>query len=203
MDKFKNLEPSYTRNLLDDGCEAYLWRNLFSDQESQNFFESLLAKTEWQQDEIKIYGRLLKVPRLSALYADVGKNYSYSKIVLHPKPWFPELLEIKERIEALTGLEFNSVLLNLYRNGDDSMGWHRDNEPELGINPAIGSVSFGVTRVFKLRPYIAKKPVRNIELESGSFLLMKGETQHRYEHSIPKTSLTIAKRINLTFRKIL
>jgi len=202
LDLLSDIQPFRETNLLDADCETYLWPNFFTEVESQNFYNNILSKTEWQQDEIKMYGKLLKVPRLSAWYADPGKNYSYSKILLSPKPWFSELLEIKARIETETGLNFNSVLLNLYRHGEDSMGWHRDNEPELGNNPGIASVSFGAGRLFKLRPYVGKKPVKTLELASGSLLLMKGATQHHWEHSVPKTKQKISSRLNLTFRQI-
>lgn len=202
MDLFSDIQPFRNVNLLEANCETYLWPNFFTLEESRDFYENLISKTEWKQDEIKMYGKLLKVPRLSAWYADPGKNYSYSKILLSPKPWFSELLEIKARIETETGLNFNSVLLNLYRNGEDSMAWHRDNEPELGTNPAIASISFGASRLFKMRPFVAKKPVRTFELITGSLLLMKGATQHNWEHSVPKTKQKTGSRLNLTFRQI-
>lgn len=202
MDLFSNQNLQRKIILLDENCEAYVFGDFFTSDESLNFFQNLLAKTRWHQDEIHIYGKLVKTPRLSAWYADEGKSYAYSNIVLNPLPWFDELQQIKERVEAETGSKFNSVLLNLYRNGEDSMGWHRDNEPELGINPDIASVSFGATRIFKLRPYKTKTPVKNIELNSGSFLMMKGRTQHFWEHSVPKTKRVNSPRINLTFRTI-
>lgn len=202
MDLFSNQNALRKTILLDENCEAYVYPDFFTLNESQYFFENLLAKINWHQDEIRIYGKLVKTPRLSAWYSDEGKRYGYSKIVLTPLPLIDELKQIKERVEAETGSVFNSVLLNLYRNGEDSMGWHRDNEPELGINPDIASVSFGATRIFKLRPYKTKTPVKSIELGSGSLLMMKGGTQHLWEHSVPKTKRVNSPRINLTFRTI-
>jgi len=142
-------------------------------------------------------------PRLTAWYGDPGKAYSYSGITMQPHNWTKALLEIKQRIEAVAGASFNSALLNLYRDGKDSMGWHRDNEKELGINPVIGSVSFGAARTFVLRHYTDKKLKQSIELTHGSFLLMRGRTQHCWEHSLPKRITSTGERINITFRRIL
>src|SRR6185369_8090553 len=120
-----------------------------------------------------------------------------------PLPWIPELLEIKHKIEIISPVKYNSVLLNLYRDGHDSMGWHRDNEKELGTNPVIRSASFGGTRVMKFKHASLKNCKEEIELSNGSFLLMKGSTQHYWYHSIPKTNKMVSKRINLTFRVIM
>lgn len=141
-------------------------------------------------------------PRLTAWYGEAGKAYSYSGITLHPLPWTPILRKIRERTETLAGVIFTGALLNLYRDGQDSMGWHRDNEKELGINPVIGSVSFGATREFRLRHHSDKKPVISTRLTHGSCLLMKGETQHYWEHQVAKTREITGTRINITFRVI-
>ena len=111
-------------------------------------------------------------------------------------------MEIKKRVNDATGLNFSSVVLNLYRDGQDSVAWHRDNESVLGKNPVIASINFGATRLFKLRHFTDKKMVKNFELTAGSFLLMAGETQHKWEHAVPKTKLKTGPRINLTFRVI-
>jgi alkylated DNA repair dioxygenase AlkB len=121
---------------------------------------------------------------------------------MKPNPWTDELLQIKERIEPIAGVRFTSALLNYYRNGQDSMGWHRDNEKELGVNPVIGSVSFGAARTFQLRNHSDKSIVKTISLTHGSFLLMRGETQHYWEHRVPKTNINTGARINITFRVI-
>lgn len=139
-------------------------------------------------------------PRLTAWYGDAGKDYSYSGITMQPLAWTDTLMAIKQSADKVAGVSFNSALLNLYRDGKDSMGWHRDNEKELGTNPVIASVSFGAPRRFLLRHYTDKKLVREIVLTHGSLLLMRGETQHYWEHSIPKTAKPAGSRINITFR---
>jgi alkylated DNA repair dioxygenase AlkB len=133
---------------------------------------------------------------------DAGKSYTYSGITLQPRQWTEALKEIKQKIEIIAQAHFTSALLNLYRDGKDSMGWHRDNEKELGINPVIGSVSFGAPRIFKLRDYANKKNIQSIDLAHGSFLLMSGETQHNWEHRVPKANQLHDTRINITFRVI-
>lgn len=158
---------------------------------------------EWKHEPIWMFGKKVMQPRLTAWYGDAGKAYRYSGILMTPFPWTSSLLEIKAKVEELTGEKFNSALLNLYRNGADSMGWHRDNEPELGINPVIASVSLGAARRFLLREYQDKKSKTEILLEDGSLLIMKGESQTHWEHSIPKTTKCMAPRINITFRSIL
>jgi len=131
------------------------------------------------------------------------KPYTYSGTKMEPYPWTPTLLFIKEKIEKKTNINFTSVLLNLYRNGKDSVGWHKDDENELGENPPIGSVSFGETRPFQIR-HKFRKELKKVEipLTHGSFLLMAGPMQHFWEHQIPKTAKNIQPRINLTFRII-
>ena len=152
--------------------------------------------------EYPIYGKEIDLPRLTAWYGDEGKNYSYSGIKVVPMKWTPTLLEIKSKIELVSGVIFNSVLLNYYRTGKDSVSWHSDDEPELGKNPPIGSVSFGAKRPFQLKHIENKNLKGTVELTNGSFLLMKGPTQHFWQHQIPKTTKQIGERINLTFRII-
>ncbi|MEO7531397.1 MAG: alpha-ketoglutarate-dependent dioxygenase AlkB, partial [Sediminibacterium sp.] len=175
----------------------------FSKELSDNFYHHLLTNIQWQQEEITLYGKTHLTPRLTAWYGDAGKTYRYSGIQHQPVGWTNDLQQIRQQIEDTTGIHFNSVLLNYYRNGQHSMGWHRDDEKELGRNPVIGSVSFGETRPFRLRHKFRKdlEPVE-ILLRHGSFLLMAGSTQHFWEHSIPKTAKPINPRINLTFRVI-
>ncbi|MGZ4044594.1 MAG: alpha-ketoglutarate-dependent dioxygenase AlkB family protein, partial [Bacteroidia bacterium] len=149
------------------------------------------------------YGKMIDLPRLTAWYGENDKPYKYSGIPMNPHPWTSDLLRIKEKIEKEAGTEFSSVLLNLYRKGQDSVNWHSDDEKELGTNPVIGSVSFGETRVFQLKhKYDTKLKKIDIPLTHGSFLLMKGTTQHYWQHQIPKTTREIKPRINLTFRVI-
>jgi len=191
-----------TDNLLPFNGEALFFPALFSKTESDEHLKHLINDIAWKQEAIKIFGKQVMQPRLTAWYGDGDKSYSYSGITMHPHNWTTTLLQIKQRIETVAGVRFTSALLNYYRDGKDSMGWHRDNEKELGINPVIGSVSFGNSRTFQLRNYADKKIVHSIELTHGSLLLMRGETQHYWEHQLPKRAVAGA-RINITFRVIL
>lgn len=189
-------------NILPYQGHAFLFPGFFTKTESKHYLQALLKEIDWRQEPIKIFGKEIMQPRLTAWYGFSNKPYTYSGITMAPAAFTATLLAIKEKIEPLAKVEFTSALLNLYRDGKDSMGWHRDNEPELGINPIIGSVSFGATRTFKLRHYSDKKDTQTIPLTDGSFLLMNGETQHYWEHHIPKTSKPVGMRINITFRVI-
>ena len=177
--------------------------NFFDLNISNLLYQQLKEKIAWQQDYIKLYGKENPIPRLTAWYGDEGKSYTYSGIKMDPHPWIEPLLQIKKAIEPISQVVFNSVLLNMYRNGKDSVAWHSDDEPELGKNPVIASVSFGGTRRFLLKPKDKNKPIKEeILLTNGSFLLMAGETQKYWLHQIPKTSKKVDPRINLTFRVI-
>ncbi len=176
--------------------------SFFEKIESDRIFKKLLETIEWKQDKIRMYGKELPLPRLSAWYGDNNKPYTYSGITLNPLPWTDELLQIKEKIEAQAKVKFSSVLLNRYRNGQDYVGWHTDAERELGNNPVIGSVNFGATRKFQLRRIDDHKEKYELELKHGTLLLMRGETQHYWQHQVPKTSTNIGERLNLTFRVI-
>ncbi|MEJ7589600.1 MAG: alpha-ketoglutarate-dependent dioxygenase AlkB [Ferruginibacter sp.] len=189
-------------NLLPFNGEAMLYPGFFLPAESDHYFNVLEAEIRWKQEPIKIFGKEMMQPRLTAWYGDAGKAYRYSGLTMLPQPWTGSLLVIKERIEDFAGVQFTSALLNFYRDGKDSMGWHRDNEKELGLNPVIGSVSFGSARLFQFRNFKEKKLTRSVELTHGSFLLMKGETQQYWEHHLPKSTKETGKRINLTFRVI-
>ena len=183
-------------------AELIIYHSLFNLKESDELFSKLCNSIHWQQEFIQIYSKSIPIPRLTAWHGDAGKQYTYSQIEMAPQPWTAPLLAIKEKIEPLSGIQFNSVLLNLYRDGKDSVAWHSDDEPELGINPIIGSVSFGASRRFVLRHRHQTKLKQEIELTHGDFLLMKGPTQHHWRHQIPKTKKPINPRINLTFRII-
>jgi alkylated DNA repair dioxygenase AlkB len=152
---------------------------------------------------MKMYGKEILLPRLTAWYGDENARYKYSGIVNIPLPWTEELLLIKHKVEEISQTKFNSVLLNYYRNGNDSMGWHSDDEKELSTNPTISSVSFGATRNFQFKHKSVKKSNQNFLLNNGSLLIMKGETQHNWLHQVPKTKTIIGERINLTFRAVL
>ncbi len=168
-----------------------------------NYFEIFKKTIPWQQDDIKIFGKVHAQPRLTALYADNNKPYSYSGITMQPHLFTKELLDLKRLVEEKSNTLYTACLLNLYRNGKDSNGWHADNEKELGINPIIASVSLGQKRVFHLKHRTNKNLKHKIELENGSLLIMAGKTQHHWLHQIPKTAKPIQERINLTFRSII
>lgn len=187
---------------IQDG-ELCLYPHLFSSDESETFLTQLKDNTNWQQEKIKLYGKSIPLPRLTAWFGDEGKTYMYSGITVEPELWTPTLLEIKSRIEKVSDVTFNSVLLNYYRNERDSVFWHSDDEPELGKNPIIGSVSFGDARTFQLKHKTDKSiKVQSIDLPDGSYLEMAGSTQHHWLHQIPKRTRKIGPRINLTFRII-
>lgn len=177
--------------------------HFFNPSTSLLYFEKLLKEICWKQKEIKIFGKAVLEPRLTAWHGNPGATYTYSGISMTPLPWSQALLEIKTKIEIFCGSTFNSVLLNLYRDQSDSMGMHSDDEKELGENPVIASVSFGATRKFVLKQRSSKKPALAYLLRSGSLLIMQGKTQHLWKHGVPKETKPCGARINLTFRKIL
>ena len=189
-------------NLLPFDGEVLFYPTLFSKKESDNYLQTLRQDIVWKQEPIKILGKEIMQPRLTAWYGEADKPYTYSGITMQPYAWTNSLLSIKQKIESIAGTRFTSALLNLYRTGSDSMGWHRDNEKELGTNPIIGSVSFGATRNFQFRKYADKSNKINVELSHGSFLLMRDSTNHHWEHRVPKTSEPVNERINITFRII-
>lgn len=171
-------------------------------EEANELFEKLLLQVNWQQDDIVVFGKKYQQPRLTALYGNDGKSYSYSSLTMFPNKWNSLLTYIKEKVEDFMKVKFTTVLLNYYRDGNDSNGWHADNEKELGKNPIIASVSFGAKRVFQMKHNSIKEQKFKIELEHGSLLIMKGTTQHFWKHQIPKSTRNVGPRINLTFRII-
>jgi alkylated DNA repair dioxygenase AlkB len=182
--------------------EARLWPAAFTPDEASRLFEALRAGVHWCQEEILIFGQRRLVPRQVAWHGDAGASYTYSGTDHQPAPWTPELEYIRRRVHELSGAAFNAVLLNLYRDGRDGMGWHADDEPELGRNPQIGSVSLGATRRFCLRHRRRKDLRVDLDLQHGSLLLMGGATQHHWVHALPKTQRAVGERINLTFRLV-
>lgn len=200
------------KNLLPRDGQVYHFPNYYTPEQSDMFMEILTDKVKWQQDKIKMYGKEMDIPRLTSWYSTGGLSYSYSGIHMNPnKIDFDELSLIHNGIVLKVhnmGLidklsMFNSVLINQYRNGKDSVSWHSDDENELGVNPVIASLTFGETRRFKLRHKLFKNSLQlDIDLTPGSLLIMAGETQHHWEHSVPKTTKEIGSRINLTFRTI-
>lgn len=187
-------------NLLPIPGEAFFYTGFFDKEESDQYLSYLSSNVTWKQEPIKIFGKTILQPRFTAFYGDEGISYSYSGITMNAMPWTTVLQRIKEHIETKFEVKFNSCLLNHYRNGEDSMGWHRDNEKNLGRYPFIASVSFGAHRIFQFRHYINKIPIISVDLTHGSLLVMKAETQHLWEHRLPKTILATTPRINLTFR---
>jgi len=185
------------------GAEIYMHYNFFDKNESDEIFATLYQSVKWEQRYISLYGRKVALPRLVSWYGDRGKLYKYSGMEMRPSPWTKPLMQVKNRIEKVCEDTFNSVLLNLYRDGSDSIAWHSDDEKELGKNPLIASVSFGETRLFKLRHKFQKELKLNLQLSHGDLLIMGGTTQSYWQHQIPKNRESRQPRINLTFRKIL
>ena len=181
-----------------DGSALYR-PGFFNSVDCDRMFRSILDETPWEARNIILFGREVPQPRLACWYGDLA--YSYSGITLDPRPMTPTLLEIKQRCEKETTTQFNSVLVNLYRDGQDSMGLHADDEPELGVEPIIASVSFGGERNFRLR-HRQSKDLQQISLATGSLLVMSGLSQECWMHDVPKTKKFVAPRINLTFRYI-
>jgi alkylated DNA repair dioxygenase AlkB len=171
-------------------------------KQADYYYEHLLAQVRWEQYHIKMFGKTLPQPRLTAWYGENGAAYSYSGIQLMPLPFTAELLYLKNTIEDYTKHEFNSVLLNLYRNQQDSMGWHSDDEKELGDFPFIASLSLGSSRIFQLKHKVDKLLKGKIELSHGSLLCMGGPMQSFWQHAVPKSNIPCGPRINLTFRQI-
>jgi alkylated DNA repair dioxygenase AlkB len=184
-------------------AEVYLYRNFLYNWEAVRLNNELIENIVWQQDLIKLYGRKTPIPRLTSWYGDEGIAYTYSGILMEPHGWTVTLLQLKDWIENKAQCIFNSVLLNYYRNGKDSVAWHSDDEPELGKNPTIASLSLGVSRKFEIRSRLQPN-INKIEilLNNGDLLIMRGGTQENYQHQIPKMHKVTESRINLTFRNI-
>ncbi len=199
MNSLFQSEP-ITLNLPD--AEIIYYPHFFDKKVADVIFNQLKNEIPWQQDDIQVFGKIHPQPRLTALFGNEGKPYSYSNIKMQPHSWNLLLQKIKSYVESVADTQFTTVLLNQYRDGKDSNGWHADNEKELGTNPIIASVSFGAERVFQLKHNSIKDQKKSIVLEHGSLLIMKGTTQHFWKHQIPKTSKPIGSRINLTFRII-
>jgi len=182
-------------------ADVYYYPTLFEKSIADQLFEILTTSIRWQQDDIKVFGKVYKQPRLTALYASNNNSYTYSNITMKPHQFTEELLLIKNKIETICSETFTSCLLNQYRNGQDSNGWHADNEKELGPEPAIASISFGEERAFHFK-HKTKDLKQKIVLQHGSLLLMRGKTQEHWLHQIPKSKKNMKPRINLTFRNI-
>lgn len=184
-------------------AEVYYFPGFLNEMDADFYYQHLLEELDWQQHYIKLFGKILPQPRLSALYAENEFEYTYSGLTLQPLKFPPLLKALQQKLEKITDSEFTHCLANLYRTGNDSMGLHADDEKELGRDPVIASISLGAVRTFRLKYREEKDLKLDLELEHGSLLLMQGGTQHFWKHELPKTKKKISSRINLTFRKIL
>ena len=192
-------QPDPTVNLLPcDGVVNYHGR-ILGEEQAQNYYERLRSKVPWQHDEVVIFGKHIITARKVAWYGDAGLSYTYSGTTKQALPWTPGLRELKAIAETRSGVVFNSCLLNLYHDGREGMGWHSDDEKSLARNGCIASMSFGAERKFSFRHKQTKETV-SVMLESGSLLLMAGETQTHWHHQLPKSAKVTTPRINLTFR---
>jgi len=190
-----------TDNLLPfDGIVNY-YGKIFSTQESRFFLDKMLHAIEWKNDEAIIYGKHIITKRKAAWYGDRNFSYTYSNTTKQALPWTAELIALKNKVEELTHVTFNSCLLNLYHDGNEGMAWHSDDEKSLGKNTTIASLSFGAERKFSLKHKVTKESL-SILLEQGSLLVMKGSTQSHWQHCLPKTTKVKSPRVNLTFRTI-
>lgn len=170
--------------------------------EADNWFRVLREQTPWQQPRLTIFGKERPVPRLVAWYGDEGACYRYSGHTHQPLPWTTVLTQIRLRVQETVEQPLNAVLLNYYRDGQDSMGWHSDDEPELGIDPLIASLNLGATRRFDFRRKGSSRITHSIQLKHGSLLVMRGATQHYWQHQVAKTRSCREPRLNMTFRLI-
>lgn len=192
--------PACTKIAL-EGADVQLHSDLLVDR-SDEWFTALREQIAWQQHQLTLFGKTLNAPRLSAWYGDPDARYSYSNIQLLPNGWTKPLLDIKQIVERVSGAKFNSVLANLYRDGNDSMGWHADDEAELGAEPVIASVSLGACRRMRWRHKQRKFASQSLDLPNGSLLLMRAHTQREWQHCIPKVAAPTEQRINLTYRLV-
>jgi len=188
------------------GADISLQPEWLAPHKADALYADLLEAVPWEKHYIKLFGREVASPRLSCWIGDPGTGYTYSRTRFEPRPWPESLASLRGRLERDCGASFNSVLANFYRDGSDSMGWHSDDEPELGARPVIASLSLGATRSFRLRRRLPRgahaQPgaTLGLPLTHGSLLRMAGDTQQLYRHEIPKTREVVGGRINLTFR---
>jgi len=173
-----------------------------SSAEADAWFQALMEATPWEVHRIRLFGRWVDSPRLSCWIGDPDARYRYSGADFQPHPWPQVLVPVRQALEQTSGARFNSVLLNRYRDGQDSMGWHSDDEPELGPSPVIASLSLGAARRFLLRRRDAHARKMEYRLGHGDLLVMAGQTQRFYQHALPKMARVQGERINLTFRGI-
>ncbi|MCQ6957325.1 alpha-ketoglutarate-dependent dioxygenase AlkB family protein [Mucilaginibacter aquariorum] len=194
-------EAGQSKGLPTDFLEYF--PGFFSPEEGDFFLQKFIAEAHWKQTIQKLYDKEVVTPRLTAWYGDLGTDYSHPGRISNPAPWTPELLAIKAIVDPLAGTSFNSVLLNYYRDGNDSVAWHSDKESILGKHPVIASVSFGQVRSFDIRNKTNHREKYSVRLEHGSFLLMKSGLQEHWEHRIAKSVKPMKARVNLTFRVVI
>lgn len=199
-DLFSDNETCHQIDLID--AKVSLYPYFLNIDEADKYLRELLSQVSWSEQTINVYGKVHKVPRLSAWYADDNKSYEYSGIRSNGLAWIDVLNDLKNKIQIRCESSFNSVLVNRYRNGNDSVGWHADDEPELGTEPVIASLSLGEERVFQMKHKNDKTLKKSITLPHGSLLLMRGKTQENWLHQIAKSSRDMSDRINLTFRTV-
>ena len=190
-----------SRRIEVEGGALVLYPDFFA-AEQTGLLDSLAREASWSQHEVRLFGKRIPAPRLSAWHGEVGCAYRYSGTTYTPSPLTPAMLHIRTRIEAVCGAGFNGVLLNLYRSGGDSMGWHSDDEPELGAAPLIASVSLGAARRFLLRRRDDHRQRMELDLPAGSLLVMEPPLQAFWQHALPRTQRPCAPRLNLTWRRI-
>ncbi|MCV2883572.1 alpha-ketoglutarate-dependent dioxygenase AlkB [Aestuariibacter sp. AA17] len=198
-DLFDNDSPVLSLPM-QDACVEYIPRFLGGEL-ADSSLQTLVSELAWRQDHIKMFGKTVKIPRLQAWYGDKEAIYTYSGLTMKPLAWTPCLLELKQMCEQAASAKFNGVLANLYRNEQDSMGWHADDEPELGERPVIASLTLGEARDFDFKHKITGEKHR-VRLAHGSLLIMSEETQKYWFHAISKRTKTLGLRVNLTFRFI-
>lgn len=184
------------------GADVWFAPALVPLNERARLFSQLRRQAAWKQQHITLAGRSIALPRLTAWHGDPGTAYAYSGIRNEPDPWISPLTDVRELLNFYVGTLFNSVLINLYRNGRDSVSWHADDEVELGVAPVIASVSLGASRKFSFKHRLDRSLRHDMMLEDGDVLVMRGNTQQTWLHQIPKTTLAVGERINLTFRSV-
>jgi len=189
-------------NLLPRDGELFYYQNFLSYNDALKLIPKLLSQLNFKNDETIVFGKHRIMNRLTAWVGDEPYIYGYSQIKRKAEPWNSDLLELKEKVESISNLKYNSCLLNYYPSGEDGMGWHSDDEKELGVNPVIASVSIGAERKFSFKHNETKEKL-DLELGNGSMIIMSGEIQHFWKHALPKTKKVQTPRLNLTFRSII
>lgn len=207
LDQLARLRPHWRaaglRELALPGATLFLLEQAWPAAQADVLLAALQAEIDWQPLRLRLFGREVLAPRLAAWLGDADATYRYSGMRFLPRPWTATTAQLRDELAARFGIDCNSVLANLYRDGRDSMGWHSDDEPELGVEPVIASLSFGATRSFRLRSRAGTGAGLTLELGHGSLLLMAGRTQTLYRHALPRRTRVREPRINLTFRRIL